>query len=153
MSNVTLMGMENGIARQVCYGDFVTKGCAAPATVSAVGATTLTVAQLASGAIIRTGQSAGATDTLPTAVQIATALINNGGSLPDVGDAFEVTYANDGGFTITFAMGTGITAVYNNTVATKVTRRLLFVCTAVGTNTFASGVWTNTGATFDFYTL
>jgi hypothetical protein len=129
-----------------------------PQSLATVGAGTITATMLISGLVIRTAAGADRTDTTDTAVNIMNALLGNSGSGPEVGEGFECDFSqcSTGGWKSTIAGGTGVTmkaSNLSNQVLTDTTRRLLFICTAKGTNTFASGVWTNSGATFDCYFL
>ncbi len=108
--------------------------------------------------VIRTAAGADRTDTTATAVLIMNALLGNDGNGPEVGEAFECLYSNQSTSTyiITIAGGTGVTPVGNVlTIAPDITKRLVFVCTAKGTNTYSTttSLWTNSGATFDCYLL
>lgn len=129
-----------------------------PTSLATVGAGTITASMIVSGLVIRTAAGADRIDTTDTAVNIMNALLGNDGAALGVGDGFECDFSQNsaGGWKSTIAGGAGVTmkaSNLSNNVLTDTTRRLLFICTAVGVNTYAAGVWTNAGATFDCYVL
>lgn len=122
-------------------------GCIAPsgplfefgvaAAVSTVGAATLTVGNVLSGLIVRSGtQSAGFTDTLPTAAQLVA-------SAPGIkiGAQFGFFVRNTcATYTETIAVGTGITSAAGNTltIATDNQKQFLLVFTGVAVGSEAA---------------
>lgn len=116
----------DGITRQGkpgdgCYANF------ASAAISADANTTYTVAQISGGLIIRTGLTAGRTDTTPTGAAIDAAFPSM-----DVGDNFVCLLSNRVAQALTIAGGTGVTVAGFNGF-TSFTRWLLFTKTGVGT--------------------
>jgi len=102
-----------------------------PTAVSTDAATTLTTAAVLGGLIVRSGATAGRTDTLPTAAQLVTAV----GNFLVIGSVIEFDVRNTSGQTITVAVGTGITSAAGNTltIATLSTRKFVLVFTGVAT--------------------
>ena len=86
-----------------------------PAAISADSATTLTPAQVLGGQIVRTGMTAGRTDTLPTAAVLAEAMQ---GVFVGLAFQFEVRNQNAGAFAQTLAVGTGGTLSAGSTATT-----------------------------------
>jgi hypothetical protein len=127
-------------------GDVVSLGELAT-IINNAAAQTLSAAAIAGQVIIRQGAGA-VTDTTDTAVNIMQSLYGNTGAAPRVGEGFMCFYSNWGASTVTIAGGTGVTVTGNTAVLTVSKVILLFVCTNPGTQTFASGVYTNSGATF-----
>jgi hypothetical protein len=132
-------------------GDVVSLGELAT-IINNASAQTLPAAAIAGQIIIRQGAGA-VTDTTDTAVNIMQAMYGNTGSAPRVGEGFMCWYSNWGASSVTLAGGTGVTVTGNTVALTLTTKILLFVCTAVGTQTFGSGVFTNVGATFTLQCL
>ncbi len=125
-------------------------------SLATAGAGAITAAMVIGGCIIRTAAGADRADTLPTAPLIVNALISSNGMAPEVGEAFECLFSQQSGSTYvsTITTATGLTLKSNvNTVAPDITKRLLFICTSKGTNTFSAGVWSNASATFDVWVL
>jgi len=115
-------------------------------------AQTLSAAALSGQIILRQGAGA-VSDVTDTAVNIMQACYGNTGSQPKVGEGFLCWYSNQGASTVTITGGTGVTVSGNTAVAATSTRTLFLVCTNAGVTTFAAGVYTNTGATFNCIVL
>jgi hypothetical protein len=116
-----LINDASGLTRIARQGD----GCFSqlnPSALSADANTTIAVSDLAGGLILRSGLTAGRTDTSPTAALLTAAFTNM-----DVGDSFEVTISNQSGFTETLAGGVGVTASGNLLVLTLTAKRVLFI--------------------------
>lgn len=92
-----------GLAKMSRAGD-VPFNPAIPAAVSADSAQTITVAQLLAGLYLRSGMTAGRTDTTDTAANILAALPNM-----DIGDSIQLYISNTVAFALTIAGGTGVT--------------------------------------------
>jgi len=73
---------------------------------------TITVADIAGGLILRSGATAGRTDTTPTATLLAAALVGM-----DIGDTYTFKTSVQVAFAITYAGGTGVTASGNLVIA------------------------------------
>lgn len=117
MSAVKPMVRDAATVRQAFPGDLLL-GTETLSTVSTAGAGTLTGANLLAGILVRTGPTAGFTDTLPDASAIISALIANsqysgsGAQTPngvDVGTTFRLRYLNTVAYAGTLAAGTGVT--------------------------------------------
>jgi hypothetical protein len=148
MSYMRVHGYDAGrIMAAAAPGDVVSLGELAT-TVNAAGAQTISAAALAGQVILRQGAGA-VSDVTDTAVNIMQAMYGNTGSGPRVGEGFLAFFSNQGASTVTMTGGTGVTVSGNTLVLTLTTKILFFVCTAAGTQTFANGVYTNTGATFN----
>lgn len=93
-----------GLARLQRAGDSLNINPLIPAAVLADSAQTISTAQLLNGLYIRSGMTAGRTDTTDTAVNILAALPNM-----DVGDSFTVLISVTVAFALTLAGGTGVT--------------------------------------------
>ena len=115
-------------------------------------AQTLTAAAISGQVILRQGAGV-VSDVTDTAVNIIQSCYGNTGSDLKVGDGFLVWYSNQGASTVTITGGTGVTVSGNTAVLTLTCRQLLFVCTNPGVKTYASGVYTNVGATFNCIVL
>jgi hypothetical protein len=120
--------VSDGITRPGRPGDGCYANFAAQA-VSADAATTWTINNIAGGLIIRTGLTAGRTDTTPTG-----ALIDAANPLMDVGDNFIVVVSNRAAQVLTIAGGTGVT-VSGFTTLNAATRWAIFTKTGVATYT------------------
>lgn len=138
---------DGGMIKPVTGADVLSKGNTA-FTINNAAAQTLTAAAITSGVILRQGAGA-VTDTTDTAVNIMQGMYGNTGSNIEVGETFNVLYSNQGASTVTIAGGTGVTVSGNTLALTLQLKQLLFVCTAKGTQTYANGVFTNVGATFN----
>lgn len=101
-----------------------------PSTVAGDAAKTITVADLAGGMVLRTGPTAGRTDTTPTA-----ALILAANPAMDIGDTFLIAYSNVSAQIITFAGGTDVTMGTKTTCAASSMAWLLFTKTSATTMT------------------
>jgi hypothetical protein len=132
-------------------GDIVSLGELAT-IINNAAAQTLSASAIAGQVILRQGAGA-VTDTTDTAVNIIQSCYGNTGSAPRVGEGFLCFYSNQGASAITIAGGTGVTVSGNTSVAATSLKILFFVCTSAGTQTYANGVYTNTGATFNCYCL
>lgn len=86
---------------------------------------TLTVDQLAGGLILRSGQTAGRTDTTPTAALILAACPDM-----DIGDSFIVVISNVAAQILTLAGGTGVTLGTKTTIAASSVGFVLFTKTS-----------------------
>lgn len=96
------------------------------ATLTTVGAGTITAAMIAAGILRRTGPVGGVTDTTATAQQIITALAGNNYALSALQDlTFDFLYINGVAQAITFAAGAGVTLGTNVDVASSAVRRYL----------------------------
>lgn len=138
---------DGGFSRNITPGDAVIRNRLL-ATLSTAGAGTLTAAMLLGGIIVRDTATAN-NDTTSTGPLIVNAMLGNSGAgAPQVGETFECLYRNSTGAIMTIVGGTGVTVAGVAAVPVTVSSLLHFTCTAVGTNTFAAGVWTNAGATF-----
>lgn len=142
---------DGGMVKPLTGADVLTTGLA-PVVINNAAAQTLPAGALTAGVILRQGAGA-VTDTTDTAVNLMQALYGNTGSAPEVGETFRVLFSNQGGSTVTLAGGVGITASGNLLTLTLTQKTLLFVCTAKGTQTYANGIFTNTGATFNMIAL
>lgn len=138
---------DGGMVKPVTGSDVLTTGLS-PVTINNAAGQTLTAAAITSGVILR--QAAGVVnDTTDTAVNIMQAMYGNTGSSIEIGETFRVLFSNQGASTVTIVGGTGVTVSGNTAVLTLTQKTILFVCTAKGTQTYASGVFTNVGATFN----
>lgn len=142
---------DGGMVKPVTGADVLTTGLA-PFIINNAAGQTLTATALTAGVILRQGAGA-VTDTTDTAVNIMQGLYGNTGASPEVGETFRVLFSNQGASTVTIAGGTGVTVSGNTLALTLTLKTLLFVCTAKGTQTYANGVFTNVGATFNAYCL
>ena len=143
------------LARAMVPGDTPAK-VVSVASLATVGAGAITAAMIVGGLIVRTAAGADRADTLCTAPLLVNALIGSNGQAPEVGEAFECLFSMQSTSTYisTITTATGMTLKSNvNTIGPDITKRLLFICTSKGTNTLASGVWTNALATFDVWVL
>lgn len=138
---------DGGLVKSVTGADVMSTGLS-PVTVNNAAAQTLTAAMLTAGVILRVGAGA-VTDTTDTAVNLMQAMYGNTGSGLEVGDTFRTMFSNQGASTVTIAGGTGVTASGNTSCLTLQVKTILFVCTSKGVQTYANGVFTNTGATFN----
>jgi len=139
---------DGGMVKPVTGADVLTTGLS-PFVINNAAAQTLTAAALTAGVILRQGAGAGLTDTTDTAVALMQGLYGNTGASPDVGETFRVLLSNQTANSITLAGGTGVTISGNTSLGANGIKTLLFVCTAKGTQTYANGVYTNSGATFN----
>ena len=112
----------------------------------------LSAAAISGQIILRQGAGV-VNDTTDTAVNIMQACYGNTGSQPKVGEGFICFYSNQGASTVTIVGGTGVTVSGNTAVLTLTSKPIFFVCTNAGTTTYASGVYTNVGATFNAIVL
>jgi hypothetical protein len=142
---------DGGIVKPVTGADVLSTGLA-PVTINNAAAQTLPASALTAGVILRQGAGV-VTDTTDTAVNLMQGLYGNTGAAPEVGETFRVLYSNQGASTVTLAGGTGVTASGNLLALTLTQKTLLFVCTAKGTMTYANGIFTNVGATFNMIAL
>ena len=142
---------DGGLVKSVIGSDVMSTGLS-PVILNNASAQTLTAALLTAGVILRQGAGA-VTDTTDTAVNIIQALYGNTGATIEVGETFRVLFSNQGASTVTIAGGTGVTVSGNTLALTLALKTILFVCTSKGTQTYAAGVYTNVGATFNAYCL
>ncbi|MEW6263378.1 MAG: hypothetical protein AB1641_09890 [Thermodesulfobacteriota bacterium] len=107
-------------------------------TKTTAGAVTYTAAELIGGLVLRDPNGGDRSDVTPTA-----ALIVAGIAGAVVGSSFEFTIRNtaDAAETITITAGAGVTLSGTMTVAQNYSRRLLAVCTDVGSGTEAVTVY------------
>lgn len=113
------------------YTGVATKSYAAAkstAAVTSAAATTLTAADIVAGAILRSGPTAGYTDTTDTADNIIKEMTN-----PQVGSGFEFTIVNGVAFADTIAAGTGVTLAGTTAIAASAVRRYLLTVTDIVT--------------------
>lgn len=103
-------------------------GMLQPVALAADSNQTLTVAQMAGGMILRSGQTAGRTDTTPTAELILAA---NPGM--DIGDSFLLVVSNVAAQTLTLAGGTDVTLGTKTTIAASSVGFVLFTKTGAAT--------------------
>ena len=115
---------------------------AVPATITVDAAATITAAQLQTGLILRSGPSAGRTDTLPTAALICEAFT---ASQPFY---FTFTVRNSSGQTVTVAAGAGGSTAGTMTVATVSIKNFLVVVTNATPGSEAYTVYAGQGATY-----
>ena len=121
------MVRQGGMVRPMQAGDGLLANYVATAlTVDAPS--TLTVAQLAGGLILRSGASVGRTDTSPTAALIAAAFPDM-----DIGDSLSLRYSNTSTQTMTLAAGVGVTASGRLAVLTLTALEIIFVKTGAAT--------------------
>lgn len=115
---------NGALQRQAQAGDIIT-GTETRQTLSTAGAGTITAAQITGGILVRTGPSAGFTDTTETAAQIIAALLANqqflgtGAITPqgiDRGLTLRLRYLNTVAYAATLAAGTGVDLVGNTGV-------------------------------------
>ena len=132
-------------------GDVVSLAEVATVINNAAGQT-LTAAAITGQVILRQGAGV-VNDTTDTAVNIIQACYGNTGADLKIGDGFLVWYSNQGASTVTILGGTGVTVSGNTAVLTLTCKQILFICTAPGTKTYANGVFTNVGATFNAIVL
>jgi hypothetical protein len=139
---------DGGMVKPLTGADVLTTGFA-PFPVANAAAQTLPAAAITAGVILRTLNASALTDTTDTSVNIMQGLYGNTGAAPEVGETFRVLYSNQAAGAITIAGGVGVTVSGNTIVATLTVKTLLFVCTNKGTQTYANGIYTNVGATFN----
>lgn len=117
MAGVKLMVRDQSLARNALPGDRIL-GSESFQTVSTAGAGTLTGANMLADVLVRTGPTAGFTDTLPSAADIINAIIANtqysgsGAQTPngvDPGTTLRIRYLNTVAYAGTLAAGTGVT--------------------------------------------
>jgi len=89
---------------------------------------TISVDAVAGGLYVRSGLTAGRSDTTPTAAQILAAFPDM-----DIGDAFLVAVSNLSGQTLTILAGAGVTVVGQSTVLLNTMRFYMFVRTGAAT--------------------
>ena len=142
---------DGGMVKPLTGADVLTTGLS-PIIINNAAAQTLTAASIVAGVILRQGAGA-VTDTTDTAVLIMQGLYGNTGTAPEVGETFRTLFSNQGASTVTIAGGVGVTVSGNTLALTLTTKTLLFVCTNKGVSTYANGVFTNVGATFNCIVL
>lgn len=142
---------DGGMLKPLTGADVLTAGFA-PVTINNAAAQTISAAAITAGVIVRQGAGV-VTDTTDTAVNIMQALYGNTGSAPEVGETFRAFFTNQTANIVTLAGGVGVTASGNLAVAANQLKIMLFVCTARGVQTYANGIFTNTGATFNMIAL
>lgn len=123
----SLIGDGGGnMKREIAGGDLLAQGKRI-ATLTTVGAGTITAAMIAAGILRRTGPVGGFTDTFATAQEILTALAGNNYA-PDTikGLTFEFLYINGVAQAMTAAGAAGITLGTLVDVASSAIRRYLF---------------------------
>lgn len=104
-----------------------------PATDATDAAATISAAEIAGGLYIRSGITAGRTDTSDTAANILAA-----NPEMDIGDSFILCVSNQSGFTLTLAGGTGVTASGNLLVLTLTSKFVVFTRTGTATMTMVA---------------
>ena len=124
MSFKRTMIRDEGLVREARAGD------ASPANyertlVTVDAASTLAVAAVVGGLIVRSGPTAGRIDTSPTAALLIAALAGM-----DIGDSISCKFVNTSGFTVTLAGGTDVTASGNLAVLTLTSREIIFIKTS-----------------------
>lgn len=117
-------------------------------TINNAGAQTITASAIAGQVILRQGAGA-VSDITDTAVNIIQAMYGNTGSEPRINEGFLCFFSNQGASTVTITGGTGVTVSGNSAVLTLTMKTLFVVCTSPGVKTFAAGIYTNVGATFN----
>lgn len=122
MATTVVIDMQTGTITQAGYDI----SAMAASAVSAAAGTTYTTAQCLGGFIVRTGPTAGYSDTTPTAAQIVAAIP---GCM--VGSSFVMEIRNTVAFIGTILAGTGVTLAQTTTLAISSTRRYLFTVTNV----------------------
>jgi hypothetical protein len=151
MSYTRVHAYNSGVLNAAQPGDIVSLA-ELVTVINNAAAQTLSAAALSGQIILR--QNAGVvSDVTDTAVNIMQACYGNTGSAPKVGEGFMCWYSNQGASTVTITGGTGVTVSGNTAVLTLTMKQLVFICTAAGTSTYANGVYTNVGATFNCYCL
>ena len=139
---------DGGMVKSLTGADVLTTGLG-PISIANAAAQTISTAAITAGVILRTLNAGPLTDTTDTAVNIMPGLYGNTGAGMEVGETFRVLFSNQAAGAITIAGGVGVTVSGNTVVATLTVKTLLFVCTSKGTQTYANGVYTNVGATFN----
>lgn len=109
--------------------------------VTPASSATLTAAAVLSGAVYRTGPTAGYADVFPSAADICAAC-----PVLNAGDSFEFFFINSVAFANTVAAGTGIVLGVNTAIAASNTRTYLLTALAVGVNSIAAISTTNASA-------
>ena len=135
------------MVKPVTGADVMSTGLS-PVIINNAALQTITASAIAAGIILRQGAGA-VSDVTDTAVNIMQAMYGNTGAEMEVNETFRVMFSNQGASTVTITAGVGVTVSGNAAVLTLTVKTLLFVCTAKGTKTYANGVFTNTGATFN----
>lgn len=129
MNNTRPLVREGAMVRPARDGD----GLMAffdPQIMNVDAASTITVANMAGGLIIRTTAATNRIDTTPTAAAIIAAYPEM-----DVGESFIVTISNQTAVTITIAGGAGVTASGNLVIAATSMRLFMFTKTSATTMT------------------
>jgi len=98
-------------------------------------ATTITATKLAGGLVLRSGATAGRTDTCDTAANL---LLNEEIASMDINDSFVVAYSNQSAQSITIAGSSGVTASGNLVILTLTNKFLVFTRTGVATFTLVA---------------
>jgi hypothetical protein len=142
---------DGGMVKPLTGADVLTTGLA-PVIINNAALQTLTAASIIAGVILRQGAGA-VSDVTDTAVNIMQALYGNTGTEPEVGETFRCLFSNQGASTVTITAGVGVTVSGNIAALTLTTKQLLFICTSKGTKTYANGIFTNAGATFNCVVL
>lgn len=127
MPYTRVMLQDGGLQRPARAGDgFYSNVIRTPIT--ADSAQVITIAAILGGLILRSGATAGRTDTSDTAANILAAA-----PAMDIGDSIEFTVSNTSGFSITLAGGTGVTASGNLIVLTLTDKRVILFKTSATT--------------------
>ena len=105
------------------------------ATETADAATTITAAKIAGGLVLRSGATAGRTDTSDTAANL---LLDNRIASMNVGESFVVAYSNQSAQSITIAGATGVTASGNLVILTLTCKFLVYTRTGAATFTLVA---------------
>jgi hypothetical protein len=145
MSLLKQTGYDGSIVRQIQQGD-IQAAAETTNTVSTVGSTTLTGANLATNILTRTGSTGAFIDTLDSATNLIAAL-SNGLQVPQAGTTYRMRYLNTVAFAATIAGGTG-TAISGTAagVAASSWRDYLMTLTNVTPTSIQTGLVTSGSA-------
>lgn len=143
MSLVKPTVYDGSFQRRMAQGD-VAAAAEVPATLTTVGAGTLTGALLANNILTRTGPTAAFNETTDTAAGILAAVMGLGN--PSAGDSWRLRYENTVAFIATLIAGVGVTLVGTTTVAASSMKDFLITLTNATPPSIAAANTTNASA-------